>query len=272
MTNAGEVAVITGAASGIGCGLARVALNRGMKVVLADIDAHRLAAFAASLDGDVACFATDVASAASVRALADFAYDTFGQVDLLFNNAGVLIGGKSWEIPAERWEWLMRVNVLGVVHGISAFVPRMIAANHPARVVNTASIGGLLASPLLAPYSASKFAVVSLTEALAVELQLEQAPVTASVLCPGPVQTDIFRETETMTGEAGIVEAVAQMRDYTIQGGITPDELARRAFAGIDAGEFWLIPQPETVDDVFRERVNNVLNRRNPEPAAYNLG
>lgn len=267
MSDAGKVAVITGAASGIGCGLARASLARGMRLVLADIDSAALEAFAATLDGEVSTFAVDVRDPASVEALAEHAYATFGQVDLLFNNAGVLIGGKSWEIPAERWAWQLQVNVLGVVHGIASFVPRMIAAGRPARVINTGSMASFLASPYLAPYTASKFAVLAISETLALELQSENAPVSVSVLCPGPVQTEIFRETVSMADDTVSDRTVGMMRNITVNQGITPDELARRAFAGIDDGLFWIIPQPEILDENYRTRVDNMLARRNPTMA-----
>lgn len=262
-----QVAVITGAASGIGSGLARAALARGMRVVLADIDNTALQQFAATLEGTVSTCLVDVRDPTSVEALADHAYATFGQVDLLFNNAGVLIGGKSWEIPAERWAWQMQVNVLGVVHGIASFVPRMMAAGRPARVINTGSMASFLASPYLAPYSASKFAVLAISETLALELQAEQAPVSVSVLCPGPVQTEIFRETVSMTADTVSDKTVGMMREITVNQGITPDELARRTFAGIDDDQFWIIPQPDILDALYRQRVDNMLARRAPSIA-----
>lgn len=262
-----QVAVITGAASGIGSGLARAALARGMRVVLADIDNAALQQFAATLEGTVSTCAVDVRDPASMEALAAHAYATFGQVDLLFNNAGVLIGGKSWEIPAERWSWQMQVNVLGVVHGIASFVPRMMAAGRPARVINTGSMASFLASPYLAPYSASKFAVLAISETLALELQAEQAPVSVSVLCPGPVQTEIFRDTVSMTADTVSDKTVGMMRDITVNQGITPDELASRAFAGIDDDQFWIIPQPDILDTLYRQRVDNMLARHAPSIA-----
>ena len=267
MDYTGKVAVITGAASGIGSGLAREALARGMRVVLADIDAGALAAFAATLTGEVSTCRVDVRDAASVEALADHAYATFGQVDLLFNNAGVLIGGKSWEIPAAKWAWQMDVNVQGVVHGIASFVPRMIAAGRPARVVNTGSMASFIASPYMGPYSASKFAVLAISETLALELQAEQVPVSVSVVCPGPVQTDIFRETVSMTADTVSDKTVGMMRDITVNQGITPDELARRTFSGIDDNLFWIIPQPDPLDDLYRKRVDTMLARRTPSIA-----
>ena len=266
----GQVAVITGAASGIGSGLARAALDRGMKLVLADIDGKALDDFASGLGGDVSTRIVDVRDPLSVAGLADHAYATFGQVDLLFNNAGVLVGGKSWEIPADRWIWQLQVNVQGVVNGIASFVPRMIAAGRPSRVVNTGSMASFLASPYLAPYAASKFAVLAISEALALELEMEKAPVSVSVMCPGPVRTEIFRETECLTGDAVSDRTVGLMRDITVNQGISPDELACRAFADIDEGQFWIISHPELLDAAYRQRVDNMLARRAPSMARSN--
>lgn len=259
-----KVAVITGAASGIGSGLARAALARGMRVVLADIDEASLQAFAATLNGTVSTCVVDVRDPASVEALAEHAYSVFEQVDLLFNNAGVLIGGKSWDIPADKWAWQLQVNVLGVVHGIASFVPRMIAAGRPARVINTGSMASFIAAPYMGPYTASKFAVLAISETLALELQSEQAPVSVSVLCPGPVQTAIFRETVTMQDDTTSDKTVGMMRDITVNQGISPDELAARTFAGIDEGQFWIIPQPDPLDTLYRERAEAMLERRSP--------
>lgn len=266
----GQVAVITGAASGIGSGLARAALERGMKVVLADIDGRALEEFAASLEGTVSTRTVDVRDPVSVAELANHAWATFGQVDLLFNNAGVLVGGKSWEISADRWGWQMQVNVQGVINGIVSFVPRMIAAGHPARIVNTGSMASFLASPYLGPYSASKFAVLAISEALALELEMEQAPVSVSIMCPGPVRTEIFRETESMTEDTVSDRTVGMMRDITVNQGITPDELARRAFNDIDRGQFWIISHPELLDSSYRQRVDTMLARRAPTMARPN--
>ena len=267
MDYTGKVAVITGAASGIGSGLARMALERGMRVVLSDIDVGALETFAATLDGEVTTTVVDVRDPTSVEALADHAYGVFGQVDLLFNNAGVLIGGKSWEVPADKWAWQLEVNVLGVVHGIAAFVPRMIAAGRPARVVNTGSMASFIASPYMGPYSASKFAVLAISETLALELQAEQAPVSVSVVCPGPVQTAIFRETVDMKADTLSDKTVGMMRDITVNQGITPDELAWRTFAGIDDDQFWIIPQPDPLDALYRQRADAMLTRRSPSIA-----
>jgi len=258
-----SVAVITGAASGIGAGLARQARARGMRLVLADVSAGPLQALARDLGG-VTAVVTDVADAASVDALAERAYAEFGQVDLLFNNAGVMAMGNSWEIDAQRWRRAIDINLFGVLHGIRSFVPRMLAAQRPARIVNTASVGGFLASPLMAPYSASKFAVVALTESLRAEMELLEAPIRVSLLAPGPVRTGIFGDPADPGASEATRGFAAQMVAMTEQFGITPDELALRAFAGIDEDRFWLIPQPEALDDGLRARTDGILARRTP--------
>lgn len=257
------VAVITGAASGIGAGLARVAKARGLRLVLADVSAAPLQALAKELGG-VTAVVTDVADAASVEALAERAYAEYGQVDLLFNNAGVMAMGNSWEIEPQRWRRAIDINLFGVLHGIRSFVPRLLAAQRPARIVNTASVGGFLASPLMAPYSASKFAVVALTESLRAELELLKAPVRVSLLAPGPVRTGIFDDPAGPGASEATRGFAAQMVAMTEQHSITPDELALRAFAGIDDDRFWLIPQPETLDDGLRARTEGILARRTP--------
>ena len=254
------VAVITGAASGIGAGLARHAAGRGMIVVLADRDVARLDAVALEIGELAIAVPTDVASPAALEALAERAFAA-GPVDLLFNNAGVLTTGLSWEIPADKWRQAVEVNVLGMVNGLRAFVPRLIAADRPARIVNTASVGGFLPSPLMAPYSATKFAVVALTESLAGELAMQPSQVKVSLLAPGPVKSEIFRE----DASAASREFLGTMRSMLDVHGIGPDAFAARVFAGIDRGDYWIIPQPETFDDGFRARNDAITARTAPQ-------
>lgn len=255
-----QVAVITGAASGIGAGLAREAARRGMQVVLADLDVARLADVAAGIGSAAVAVPTDVSDPASVEALAERAYAMHGQVDLLFNNAGVLSTGLSWEIPASRWQQVLAVNVGGVVNGLRAFVPRLIAADRPARIVNTSSIGGFLPSPLMSPYSATKFAVVALTEALAGELQMLKKQIAVSLLAPGPVKSDIYRETPSSASR----QFVDLLTHLTEANGMTADEFAPLVFDAIGRGEYWIIPQPEAFDDGFRARNETIAARRAP--------
>jgi NAD(P)-dependent dehydrogenase (short-subunit alcohol dehydrogenase family) len=255
------VAVITGAASGIGSGLARKALSLGMRVVLADLKAEQLEAFAATLSGEIVTVPTDVADPAAVEALAEKAYAEFGQVDLLFNNAGIMATGFSWEIEPERWRRSVDVNFFGVLHGVRAFVPRMLKAGASAHIVNTSSVGGFLASPLMAPYSVTKYAVVALTESLRAELEMLQAPIGVSLLAPGPVDTGIFND------PFGKV-IVDQLRHVLSHHGLSPDAFAELVFAGIAENKFWLIPQPEAFDERYRARADEVLARRNPALSA----
>jgi len=261
----GGVAVITGAASGIGTGLARKAASLGMRLVLADVNTQLLSTFAATLDAEVLAVPTDVTQACAVEALAEQAWARFGGVDLLFNNAGLMATGFSWEITPERFERCMNVNFGGVLNGIRSFVPRMLKAGKPARIINTASVGGFLPSPLMAPYSASKFAVVALTESLWGELKMLQAPVGVHLLAPGPVLSGIF---DNPFGDSGNNPAtqhfVQTMRGMLTQNGMSPDELAARAFAGLERNDYWLIPHPEHLFDALEKRVQAIVAQKAP--------
>ncbi|MFC6981100.1 SDR family oxidoreductase [Microbulbifer taiwanensis] len=188
-----KVAVVTGAASGIGRGLAEHTAGLGMKLVLADINGEALESVAQSLDTEVLIVVADVSDVDAVEHLAEEAYARFGRVDLLFNNAGIMAAGFSWEIDPQQFQRALDININGVINGARAFVPRMKEQGERAFIVNTASIGGLLASPLMAPYSVSKFAVVAFSESLHAEMALLQLPIQVSVLCPGPVTSEIFK-------------------------------------------------------------------------------
>jgi NADP-dependent 3-hydroxy acid dehydrogenase YdfG len=254
------IVVVTGAASGIGAGLARHAASLGMKLVLADWDEAALAEVADSLSTEVLALPTDVRDEAAVQALAKAAYDRFGEVDLLFNNAGVLSSGLSWEIDGATWKRSLDINIGGVVNVIRAFVPRLIAADRPSRIVNTSSLGGFLTSPFMAPYSATKFAIVAITEALAGELATQCCKVQVSLLAPGPVKSAIMDE----QAPSQTAEFMTMMRSMTNENGMTPDEFAPLVFASIDRGEYWIVPQPEFLDTGLRDRTDMILNRTPP--------
>jgi NADP-dependent 3-hydroxy acid dehydrogenase YdfG len=260
-----KTAVITGAASGIGAGLAREAARRGMQVVLADRDAEALSAVATEIGDAATAIPTDVTDAAAVEGLAEAVFQRHGAVDLLFNNAGVMTTGLSWEIPAEKWEASWKVNVEGILNGLRAFVPRMIAADRPARIINTASVGGFMPSPLMAPYSATKFAVVAVTEALAGELKMLRTKIDVSLLAPGPVKSRIFRETPPDVAE----QFHGVMTDMLEENGLEPDAFAALVFDGIARGDYWIIPQPEAFDDGFAAR-NDIITKRSP-PLFYGV-
>ena len=262
----GGVAVITGAASGIGAGLARHALTLGMRVVAADVRSEPLDALVSGLraHGDIVGVPTDVGDGAAVEALADAAWARHGHVDLVFNNAGVMSTGWSWQIDAQHWRRALDINIGGVVNGIRSFVPRLLAAQRPARIVNTASVGGFLASPLMAPYSASKFAVVGLTEALRAEMEMLGAPIGVSLLAPGPVVSGIFDDPFGALADPATAQFVARMRSLTAQHGIDADAFAARVFAALREQRFWIIPQPEALDDALRAKTDDILARRDP--------
>ncbi|MEM9704579.1 MAG: SDR family NAD(P)-dependent oxidoreductase [Pseudomonadota bacterium] len=255
-----RVAVITGAASGIGAGLAREAAKRGMHVVLADCNEASLAAVAAEIGENALAAPTDVSDPASVDALADLAWERFGQVDMLFNNAGVLFTGLSWELPPETWRKTLDVNILGVANGQRSFVPRMVADNRAGRIVNIASIGGFLPSPLMTPYIASKFAIVAMTEGLLTELEMVGAKLSVSLVAPAGVKTEIFKEEPTAASQA----FRDQLTAMTAQHGISADELARRIFDAIDRDEYWIFPQPDDFDAPFKARTKMIEQRDKP--------
>lgn len=272
-----RVAVITGAGSGIGAGLAGHACALGMRVVLADIDQRGLDTVAQRLrksGAEVLTQRTDVADFASVNALADAAFTRFGGVDLLFNNAGVLVDGLSWERSVEDWRWSLDVNVMGVVHGIKAFVPRMLAAGRDGVVVNTASQAGLVVGQYLGPYTASKHAVVGITETLHYELLLQGAKVRAAVLCPGEVVTGIWESERLRPERYGhktefSTAAEVQFRDLVssaVAQGISPAELAQFVFEALAAGKFWLFPHPE-FKPAYTRRYQTVIDETVPKPA-----
>lgn len=255
------VAVITGAAGGIGAGLAREAARRGMQVVLADRDAAAVQAVADEIGAAAMAVACDVTEPASCEALAHAAYAAHGQVDLLFNNAGVLSTGFIWEISPETWQRSLDVNIGGIVNGIRAFVPRLLAADRPARIVNTASVGGFLPSPLMAPYTSTKFAAVALTESLAGELKLIKSKIEVSLLAPGPVKSGIFREPPP--GSAAQFHKL--MTDMLDQNGLTGDEFAPLVLDAVERGEYWIIPQPEALEPGFSNRNAGIVARRQPQ-------
>lgn len=260
----GGVAVITGAASGIGAGMARKALSLDMRVVLADVETERLTAFAGTLAGEVLAVPTDVRDPAAVEALADQAWGAFGGVDVLFNNAGVMATGFTWGIEPERWQRSFDVNVHGILNGIRSFLPRMLKGGKPGHIVNTASIGGFLSGPFLGPYTATKFAVVGLTESLFDELQVRKAPIGVSLLAPGVVQTRIFDDPFGTCIDPAIQRGVEVLRSMLSERGLTPDEFAERVFAGVHDNRFWLLPQPESIHEKLKARVEDILAGRNP--------
>lgn len=245
----GKVAVVTGGASGIGFGLAEAFAAEGMKIVLADIEAAALAEAAGKLragGADVLDVVTDVSVEDQMIDLATNTYTHFGTAHIVCNNAGVGGGGGlMWEIPQAGWDWAFGVNFWGVLNGIRAFVPRLVEQQE-GHIINTASIAGLKALPFMSPYTATKHAVVGISEALAVELAMTGSPVKVSVLCPGFIRTRLHESERNWPidlGDAPRVEGspVADLVRGLIEGGKDPADLAQRVIAAVRADHFFIL-------------------------------
>jgi NAD(P)-dependent dehydrogenase (short-subunit alcohol dehydrogenase family) len=269
-----QVAVVTGAAGGIGRGIAEEAGRRGMTVVLLDVDNGPLDELAEAFrlrQVQVDPRKVDVSDTAAVDDLAADLFDRYGRVDYLFNNAGVLVGGLSWERSPDDWRWTFEVNVMGVVNGVRAFVPHMIKAGRPAHVVNTASIGGLRASPMLGPYCASKFAVVGLTETLQYEFDMMELPLKAALLCPGEVASGIWKSDRVrpakFAGQGQEWDEKAKTffdrMNANNDTGMQPDEIGRFVFQALDEGQFYLLPHPQQMARV-KHRIDLLMSGGRP--------
>lgn len=273
----GMVAVVTGAGSGIGRALAEHAAQIGLRVVAADIDQVQLddtVAALGQLGAEAIGVRTDVSDGGDVQRLADAAFAEYGAVNLLCNNAGVFSGGLMWERSVADWDWVMGVNVYGVIHAVRSFVPRMLAAGAPGHIVNTASMGGLVTGAYSGPYFTSKFAAVGITECLAQDLRTTGAPVGASVLVPSLINTNIGTSGRNRqerfvdrTHEVGPdAEFVEQMlATSTTEAGMPPTEVADLVFDAVAAGRFW-IPTKPSYHDQIRARHDDMQALRLPVP------
>jgi NAD(P)-dependent dehydrogenase (short-subunit alcohol dehydrogenase family) len=246
---AGRVAVVTGAAGGIGLELASQLAAAGMRVVMSDVDGERLEAAAAGVDGEVEAVVADVADPAAVEALAERARARFGDVHVLCNNAGVTRPGPAWELDLAEWQWLLTVNVLGVVHGIRAFVPSMLERGEPGHVVNTASIGGLLPYAGIAAYTATKYAVVGLSESLYLDLRNAGAPIGVSVLCPGPTETEFRSHSRALHPDGPAADVYGE---YQGVARIPAADAAALVVDAIRSGRFWVLTHPAYRDAIER--------------------
>ena len=264
-----KVAVVTGAASGIGLAMSRRAAAEGMAVVMADVEEQALKAAADILHAEgaeVLPVVTDVSEAASVDALRDAALARFGAVHLVHNNAGVSASGPLWTVPEEDWRWVLGVNLWGVVHGIRAFVPLLVAQGE-GHVVNTASLAGLVAPAFMGVYNATKHAVVAISETLHKDLEVAGAPVGVSVLCPGFVRTGIGDSDRNRPAwapppvtEAG---ALLDVGRQLVAAGIDPGLVADAVFAAVQADRFYVFTHPETKPAVA-VRMKDILEERQP--------
>jgi NAD(P)-dependent dehydrogenase (short-subunit alcohol dehydrogenase family) len=267
--------VITGAASGIGRAIAERCVSEGMKVVLADIEEASLATAETELKtrgGTVLGVRVDVSQRSDVELLARRALDEFGQVHLLFNNAGVGAGGTAWEATWNDWEWVIGVNLWGVIHGVKVFTPLMLEQNTECHIVNTSSTAGLVVGGGMAPYSVTKHGVVALSESLYLTLQQRKSLVKVSVLCPGLVRTNIADcernrparlKNEPVTLSPEMQAGLAAFR-AAIEASMPPHQVADVVFDAIEKEQFYILSHPEWIE-VIQLRTDKLLRMENPQ-------
>ena len=266
----GGVAVITGAGSGIGSGLARRAAELGMTVVVADISEPRATAVTDEIrakGGNAEAILLDVSKPAELDRFAALVHERFGDVRLLINNAGIETIGYTWEIPAKRWEDTLNINIHGVVHGVRAFVPYMLRSGKEAWIGNLSSIGGFSMMPTQTAYTITKHAVQSFSECLYLEMELAKAPIHVSSIVPGMLKTGIF------DAEAGLGEPETARRHRTVMRelmqnhGMDLAEGCKIFLEKMAAGAFWVSSQPEMTQQVLAGRVEFLQTQSLPSLA-----
>ncbi len=273
-----KVAIITGAASGIGRGLAGHCAKEGMKVVLADIEEAPLKETEKALkakSADVLAVRTDVSKLKDIEALAKKTRDAFGGVHLLFNNAGVWAGTTVWESTQADWEWTIGVNLWSVIHGIKVFVPIMLKQQTECHIVNTSSIGGLTIGPNGGPYRATKHGIVSISETLYLELKQLNARIGVSILCPGIVRSRVLEAERNRPSELqNPSDETASSPEYQVtiksfqegmmQNAMPAEECAEIVFQAIEQNRFYILTDTKYKEDI-KTRMENILQDRNPE-------
>jgi NAD(P)-dependent dehydrogenase (short-subunit alcohol dehydrogenase family) len=247
----GKVAVVTGAASGIGLALAKAFGAAGCRVVLADVDADALSAAESAWEGPEAfAVPTDVSDLSAVTRLADTAVERFGRVHILCNNAGVSTFNLIEHQTMQDWQWTLGVNLMGVIHGVHTFLPILLRQGEPAHIVNTASIAGLLSGiPFLGPYNVTKVGVVAISETLRAELAMTGAPIGVSVLCPGSTNTRVTEAERNRPPQFGTEHRMpdgegmrlATRATFTGPTGMTPEAVAAMVVNAILTDRFWVI-------------------------------
>jgi NAD(P)-dependent dehydrogenase (short-subunit alcohol dehydrogenase family) len=258
----GKVAVITGGASGIGLGMARAFAGAGMRLVIADLDSEAMTAVRQELSGagtEVVTRHTDVSQLDEVEALADLAVDTYGGVNILCNNAGIGIPTATHKMKLDDWRWIIDVDLWGPIYGVHVFLP-LIEEQGEGHINATSSMAGLMAAGMMGAYNVAKHGVVALMATLERDLRGRNSPVTASVLCPGPINTNISRHSvQFRPGQAkpktdGATSGrVASSIQASLEQGMDPDEVGRLVLEAIGAGQFWILTHPRWTKAIQRQ-------------------
>lgn len=270
-----QVAVVTGGASGVGFGIAAALAKAGAKVVIADIEEPAVSAAVPKLSemgGSIRSHLTNVADPGSLASLRDFTLSEFGRVDLLFNNAGVATFNRMVDTTDRDWRWVIDVNLMGVVHGINAFLPALLEQPGPSRILNTASPAGLISSlPFQAPYAASKAAVIALSESLAAELEAMNASVRVTVILPGKVRSAINQcDRNNPFGEkkSFLSEEVREYREMVAsefqKDSLSPEEFGDEVLEAIRADRFFAVSHGDVFRGIVSARNDRVLNAAFP--------
>ena len=264
-----SVAVVTGGASGIGLAMAERFAREGAKVIIADIEPGALDRALSGLrssGADAQAVVCDVSKLASVQELLEKTLAAYGRVNILCNNAGVQLAGPTWQVTPGQWEWILGVNLWGVIHGVHVFVPQMLAQGDACHIVNTSSSSGFISVPMMSAYQVTKHGVVTISESLSLELGQKQANIGVSVLCPGFVQSNLhnaernrpegLRDTGSISPrlQASLDESVKQL----VTTGIPAEEVAEAVMKAIRAGDLYVLTHRDYID-VFRHRVNGIL-------------
>jgi len=258
-----KVAVITGGASGIGLAMARRFAAEGCKLVLADIEAKALDTAVAELTAggaEAIGVVTDVSKREAIDALRDASVEAYGKVHVLCNNAGVQVAGHMWKTSQAKWEWIMGVNLWGVVHGVQSFVPHMIEHGEPCHIVNTSSAAGLTTPPFMSAYCVTKHGVVALTECLSADLRDAQPQIRASVLCPAFVQTNLHLSSAKRPQEApgdtlmtdDEQDAFDGATKNMVQSGLQPEVIAERVYETLLKPKLHILTNPEIAPFVMK--------------------
>ena len=270
-----KVAVITGGASGLGLEIARLAAKKGMKLVLADIEERALnqAQLEFSAQGvEVLSLRTNVAVGEDVDLLAEKTLERFGAVHLLFNNAGVALNKTAWETTIADWEWVLGVDLWGVIHGVRVFTPIMLTQDTPSHIINTASVAGMLSTQGMAAYNVAKHGVVTLSETLYHDLKRRGANIDVSVLCPAWVNTAIWDSARNRPDdlqnsveqkEADDIKLEESARHAIQSGKVSAPMVAQIVFAAIEANQFYILTHPK-IKKWVGLRVEDILQDRQP--------